>query len=181
MPPPDKLKKLREQHIKQQEVEEIQESKEPFLNHLPAETASATLMNVIVKGLPAVPLLDYAFPSEESKKGNQRERINHLCKSILRPEFIDSLKKTNFFDIRSHRNIGEVGEHLHLGESYCTNGQSTAGHAWLIIVGDGVWQFHFVHPGCQVEPIPNFLLSIENYLMYIHLRIGHQLPSNILK
>jgi hypothetical protein len=108
------------------------------------------------------------------------------------------VRSTNFFDIRAEYTFphltdpeGPSRKHIHLGEIYSTvsytgmkstdsyTGQVTPPHAWIIISGEGVSQWHYVHPACETELAPTFLLSIENYLMYMHLRIGEPLPLTI--
>lgn len=183
MPPPKHLKEARKKHIEESEKEDSLPAPKPSppSSRTPAHpnsaNSSANMIKVGKQGLPKPPSIDFELPATASLCGTVRERISLLCESILQPSFIVALTKGNQFEVRAHYRAGEPGEHLHLGEIYEHGTSSTPGHAWLIIVGKGVWQWHFIHPACETQGTPTFLQSIENYLMYVHLRIGQPLPK----
>lgn len=193
MPPPKHLKKEREAYINQLENDTPTPVKPSYPaipvareKVKPTTAPNGSLMKVATHGLPTPPCVNFKLPADSNRALTQRERIRLLSLSILNPHFIEKLKSSSKFDIRAHYRAGQPSEHLHLGEVYSTDGLATAGHAWLIIVGDsskgkgGIWQYHFIHPACEHEGCPTFLMSAENYLMYVHLRIGYKLPDAVL-
>lgn len=186
MPPPKHLKKQKDEHA-QESLGIPRPEKEIGSN--------TSLRKVWEQGLPPQPLCDFPLPQGEDLAGTVRERISILIESIMKEEFVDKLQKTNFFDVRSIYKRVDGSTDLHLGEIYaygaptkCThNGQTSNGHAWILLTASPsvglfqVTQWHHCHGSSTFDKIPTYLFSLENYLMYIHRRIGEDLPKGILK
>jgi hypothetical protein len=191
MPPPDALKKKLAQRIKAIESDDVS------LDSIDDESSSRPrkdphgLSKVARLGVPPPPSSDFPLPQPKLLGGTPRQRIKCLVESIWRPEFLAVIRSTNFFDIRSETAVtladGEVNKSIHLGENYTYHAVGTdsyrgvpvPAHAWIILSASSVWQWHYVHPGCETEGAPTFLLSLENYLMYMHLRCDQPLPFSI--
>lgn len=177
MPPPSHLKKERQKNL---DIT-LGNIKEPVY-----QTRGAGLLKIHRHGIPEQPLLDFPFPKFKAYDVfSQRARIHILVQHIMSQDFIAILKSSRFFDIRAHHFPGEPNESLHFGEIYqygapskCTHtGQTTNGHAWIQLQGKTVVQWHYCHGGAIGDPSPSFLMSLENYLMYIVLRNGEELPE----
>lgn len=176
MPPPASAKKKREEHQQQIELGKFDDP----------EPRPTTLSKVARMGLPPLPARDYDLPDPSTLAGDFRSRVDILCKSILQPEFVAHLNATNFFTVLGHYRAGTDNEHLHLGEIFQADigprsfGSSSA-NAWVVFQAGVVTQFFHCNHNAMFEGIPNFLFTLENYLMYIHIRVGKPLPPEIFK
>jgi len=186
MPPPSHLKKDRDKN-----------AHETLGLDLPPGTAGkgTPLRKIWEYGIPDQPLADFSLPHPDTLLGTVRERVSILCQSLTSSEFISKLKASKCFDVRSHFTRDNGNVEIHFGEIYayeaatrCTHtGQTSNGHAWIQLVASpslGVYmvnQWHHCHGSSSIkDELPTYLYSLENYLMYVHMRLGETLPAGIV-
>jgi len=187
MPPPSHLKKDKDRNAHESLGVAIP----------PGTTGRNTpLRKIWEHGIPPQPLADFPLPHPGTLLGTVRGRVSILVQSITGEVFVSKLKSSSMFDVRSHHLRENGNSDLHFGEIYAygaptqhsCNGQTSNGHAWIMLTASpslGVYmvsQWHHCHGSPSIkDELPTYLYSLENYLMYVHMRLGVILPHGIVQ